>query len=1027
MSENNIRQTSAEASLSEYISWEADCREKAALSTIQTLNEICADLGVQYFATGALLDKTASGDALDPSRDTLEVAMFREDFDRFVAYMKSNAQSKGLTFEDAYNKSGTIKKKRVSIRSRNEFHGESSDLNVRVRVFIIPMDTLPDDHSERQAFIESVINETQEYLKKSARMNSYRSSKARSTWISKILNKGKAFFLRGGFHDKYQNQKEDYHKLLTKYSRIDEPHYFARLELSRGPVISAEQILPISKAEFKGTTVFTPHDVEFFSLQTGNEEDNKILNGRIKLLQTFDAFCEEKGIQYVLGWALSNSVIDTSGIDEEIAYGRWDVCLIRDEYERLLDLLGKEQSTLRLMTTERGFPATTSMNAKVVLTSAFNEGSQLMDYPLMINSLDYLPGKYDEGRRLLTTAAAAADRLSEIIAYEKGKKYVRLQAGESSGNASSKLHEICSSCKEKGKQVFTIRKGKVVIKDTELVFPPQRWPFMDGYISVSHDEYCWHYSRDQKYVEYISEKKTALLEKLDTFCTAREIDYFAIASLLIGATIYHDVIPDEINHRWDAAMLRDEYERFLKEIEEHGEQYGIRLMTHYDEGKTIPLARKRVIDAVNPREEVSISIVPFDKVPMDFYLGMGLENMIQEKNEFYKQLIIAKRFPFREQNIPFKGKKLKDCLNYIETADPNAEFEAIDALAQSFNTSDRPCKYEGVCFQRTRAIMEKDIFPLKRELFRGIYINCPKDTSPWQPVINEELTRQVECIQRADLILMKEFDEACKKLGLGYFVCGGTMLGYIRHGGFIPWDDDIDVAMLREDYEKFISQAASVLPENIFLQTRETDKTIPYLFSKIRLNDTEYVTEYSMVREYHQGICLDIFPFDYLPNDKKEREEFLQEINKLAKIHHLVARNQLSPSEEKVVPQNDIERKCMEFEEKTLSSSWGTDLAKTQADYLAVATRYNDRAEKEGLTTVGSFVPSYTYIDIKDLLPYQRGIFEGVEVSVPKRPDIFLEMQYGDYMELPPEHKRIAHRLVRWKTAEGSGGIELEE
>ena len=85
-----------------------------------------------------------------------------------------------------------------------------------------------------------------------------------------------------------------------------------------------------------------------------------------------------------------------------------------------------------------------------------------------------------------------------------------------------------------------------------------------------------------------------------------------------------------------------------------------------------------------------------------------------------------------------------------------------------------------------------------------------------------------------------------------------------------------------------------------------------------------------------------------------------------------------------------------------------------------MATRYNDKAEKLGLHTVASFVPSYTWIRLDDLLPYQRGVFEGVEVSVPKRPDIFLKMQYGNYMELPPKHMQVAHRLVRWSTWEDS-------
>ena len=81
---------------------------------------------------------------------------------------------------------------------------------------------------------------------------------------------------------------------------------------------------------------------------------------------------------------------------------------------------------------------------------------------------------------------------------------------------------------------------------------------------------------------------------------------------------------------------------------------------------------------------------------------------------------------------------------------------------------------------------------------------------------------------------------------------------------------------------------------------------------------------------------------------------------------------------------------------------------------------YNEQADKLGLKTVASFVPSYTYIDLNDLLPYQRGKFEGIDVFVPKRPDIFLEMQYGNYMELPPLHMRVAHRLVKWSDGKAS-------
>ena len=157
--------------------------------------------------------------------------------------------------------------------------------------------------------------------------------------------------------------------------------------------------------------------------------------------------------------------------------------------------------------------------------------------------------------------------------------------------------------------------------------------------------------------------------------------------------------------------------------------------------------------------------------------------------------------------------------------------------------------------------------------------------------------------------LIKEFDRVCQELGLGYFVCGGTMLGYMRHKGFIPWDDDVDVAMLRADYDRFLSEAPNLLGKEFFLQIRETDPTIPYLFSKIRLNGTEYCTEYNKDRAYHKGICLDIFPFDYVPNDLKERELFVKEVIGLANAHHTMANNQLPEVEEPFEPRNEEERR----------------------------------------------------------------------------------------------------------------------
>jgi lipopolysaccharide cholinephosphotransferase len=253
------------------------------------------------------------------------------------------------------------------------------------------------------------------------------------------------------------------------------------------------------------------------------------------------------------------------------------------------------------------------------------------------------------------------------------------------------------------------------------------------------------------------------------------------------------------------------------------------------------------------------------------------------------------------------------------------------------------------------------------------------------------------------------------------------MLGYMRHEGFIPWDDDVDVAMLRADYDRFMKEAGPLLPDRFFLQTRETDPNTPYLFSKIRLDDTEYITKYNDKRKFHKGICLDIFPFDYLPEDKDERERFVKEVKDLAKAHHLIARRQFPIPEEECTPRNEQESRYIEEQKELLKSYWEKDLTVSQQAYLDAATRYNGRAEELKLRTVASFVPSYTFIDLNDLLPYQRGQFEDIEVSVPKRPDIFLSMQYGDFMKLPPKHMQVAHRLLRWSTWEASGEATTDD
>lgn len=116
------------------------------------------------------------------------------------------------------------------------------------------------------------------------------------------------------------------------------------------------------------------------------------------------------------------------------------------------------------------------------------------------------------------------------------------------------------------------------------------------------------------------------------------------------------------------------------------------------------------------------------------------------------------------------------------------------------------------------------------------------------------------------LDILKQVRTICEKHNIKYWIDAGTLLGCVREGGFIPWDDDLDIAMLREDYDKFKEIAQKELPEGYFFQTKETDQDYIHNFAKIRKEGTLLIeTGEKYPEKYHQGIFIDIFPFDYYP------------------------------------------------------------------------------------------------------------------------------------------------------------------
>ena len=117
-------------------------------------------------------------------------------------------------------------------------------------------------------------------------------------------------------------------------------------------------------------------------------------------------------------------------------------------------------------------------------------------------------------------------------------------------------------------------------------------------------------------------------------------------------------------------------------------------------------------------------------------------------------------------------------------------------------------------------------------------------------------------VQKVQLEILLEFDRICRKHGLKYLLFAGTLLGAVRHKGFIPWDDDIDVCMLRGDYERFLTVCKDELSAELFLQTTDTDREYPLQFAKLRKNNTRFVEKSMSDLKIHHGVFIDIFPLD---------------------------------------------------------------------------------------------------------------------------------------------------------------------
>ena len=251
--------------------------------------------------------------------------------------------------------------------------------------------------------------------------------------------------------------------------------------------------------------------------------------------------------------------------------------------------------------------------------------------------------------------------------------------------------------------------------------------------------------------------------------------------------------------------------------------------------------------------------------------------------------------------------------------------------------------------------------------------------------------RQCQIVQ---LRLLKILDAVCSANGWSYWLDGGTLLGAIRHKGFIPWDDDLDVAMPRDDYEAFCRSAAPLLPPDIFLQTSRTDPAYPHVHMAKLRDRRSWIKERLPIGHpvrYHQGIDLDLFSVDRVrPNRRFAASLAGRVLNAVfvsAPGHRL----------------KNLRKAPLVLLRRILGAE-------------RILHFYLDRCAAPDSTPPFLWFQLFKakvfprlWLEDSELFPLQRIPFEDGSFFAPANPDRYLSLMYGDYMRLPPESCREGH------------------
>lgn len=252
-------------------------------------------------------------------------------------------------------------------------------------------------------------------------------------------------------------------------------------------------------------------------------------------------------------------------------------------------------------------------------------------------------------------------------------------------------------------------------------------------------------------------------------------------------------------------------------------------------------------------------------------------------------------------------------------------------------------------------------------------------------------------LKEYEVKILDYFVSICNENKLSYFLAYGTLLGAVRHMGFIPWDDDIDVYMPAVDYYKLKEIMKRNPDKQYFYQSLETEKYYNLTFAKIRMNGTEAIEKKNQYEKMHKGIYIDIFPLLPFPDKTKDQKKFLF---KLRMLNLLITADSV---------------------DKTRYSSYGK-IGKSLSNFLKFIPRRIRNLVAEWLLKSIAFYKGefHNYFDVDEKIFSKEFfndntslVFEGKSYNVPLNYDDYLTTMYGEYMILPKKENQVSHSFVK--------------